>query len=156
MFSTFQMLWAEREPREKLLLSIMATILSAVIFWQFILSPVLSAKSEANSALLRAERDYMTVSKAIPSLSSSGATSTQRFNQAILIEAASQRGLNVSRVQPDGNKSLSVWIDTQDTTAFYTMLNDVITKNGAILSRATLSTSANQTLSAQLTFELTP
>lgn len=156
MFSTFKNVWDEREHREKILLSIMGALLSAVILWQFVLSPIFSAKSKANTALVRAERDYMTVSKALPSLSSSQAISAQGFNQAVLIEAASRNGLSVSRVQPDGNKSLSVWIDTQDTSALFDMINDIITKNGAILSRATLSTGANQTLSAQLTFELRP
>jgi len=154
MLSAFQTLWDEREPREKVLLSIMGVLLSLSILWFFILTPVFTAKLNANAELMRAERDYVTVSRALPSLGSASAKASQTFNQAVLIMAANKRNLNVTRIQPDGKKSLSVWIDTQDTQALYAMLNEVIIGHGATLTRATLSTGANQTLSAQLTFQL--
>jgi type II secretory pathway component PulM len=154
MSSALQVIWDEREPREKVLLSIMGVLLSLTIFWFFILTPILAAKSEAKSDLMRAERDYVTVSRALPSLGTPAASSAQTFNQAVLIASANKRNLNVTRIQPDGNKSLSVWIDTQDTQALYAMLNEIILNHGAKLTRATLSTGANQTLSAQLTFQL--
>jgi len=156
VISALRNFWDEREAREKVLLAIMSSLLSLILVWLFILSPVLSAKTSAHSELMRAERDYVTVGRALPSLASPKAGAAQNFNQAVLIAAANQKNLNVSRIQPDGNKSLSVWIETQDTQALYAMLNDIILKNGAVLTRATLSTSPNQTLSAQLTFQLTP
>lgn len=154
MLSALQTLWDEREPREKVLLSIMGILLSLSILWFFILTPVFTAKLNANAELMRAERDYVTVSRALPSFGSASTKASQTFNQAVLITAANKRNLNVTRIQPDGNKSLSVWIDTQDTQALYAMLNEVIIGHGATLTRATLSTGANQTLSAQLTFQL--
>jgi type II secretory pathway component PulM len=155
MFSSFQQFWQERDPREQVLLAVMGVLVALVIFWQFILNPVFSAQSDARADLLRAERDYTTVARTLPTLSSGGrAAVTRPFSQAVFIETARARGINPSRVQPDGRESLTVWIETQDTQALYGLLNDVIVKNGAVLSRASIATSVNQNLTAQLTFAL--
>jgi general secretion pathway protein M len=156
MLSTVSALWNEREPREQVLLAVMGALLGLFVFWQFILNPVLKSKSDAEAALVTAERDYIAVARALPQLTAPQTVSGPAFSQAVLIEAARNRGLKPSRVQPDGNRSLSVWIDTPDTQALYGLLNDVITQNGAKLSRASISSTANQSLSAQLTFTLAP
>lgn len=155
MVSKFTHYWQEREPREQLLLAVMGGLIALLIFWQLILNPILSVQSEARADLLRAERDYTSVARTLPTLSTGGRAAVNRpFSQAVFIEAARARGINPSRVQPDGNQSLTVWIETQDTQALYGLLNDVIVKNGAVLNRVAISTSANQSLSAQLTFTL--
>ncbi len=155
MFSNLKNYWQERDPREQVLLAVMGGLIALVIFWQFILNPVFSAQSDARADLLRAERDYTTVARTLPTLSPDGrAAVTRPFSQAVFIETARARGINPSRVQPDGNQSLTVWIETQDTQALYGLLNDVIVKNGAVLNRVTISTSVNQNLSAQITFTL--
>jgi type II secretory pathway component PulM len=154
MLSSLQTVWNEREPREQILLAIMGALLGIFILWQFLLTPVFEAKSDAKAALVTAERDYVAVARALPQLSAPQTLSGQPFSQAILIETARKWGLNPSRVQPDGNRSLSVWIDTKDTQALYGLLTDVITKNGAKLSRASIATTADQNLTAQLTFTL--
>lgn len=155
MLSRLTHYWQEREPREQVLLAVMGGLVALLVFWQFILNPVFSAQEEARADLLRAERDYTSVARTLPTLSSGGrAAVTQPFSQAVFIEAARNRGIKPSRVQPDGNESLTVWIETQDTTALYGLLNDIIVKNGAVLTRAAISTTANQNLTAQLTFRL--
>lgn len=154
--SVLRQYWQEREPREKLLLSIMAVLFILIIGWFFIISPVFSAQDKAQSALDKAKRDYITVARLAPTLSNSSVTAGPAFSQATLINAAQRRGINPSRLQPDGNGNLTVWIETGDTQALYGLMNDVITRNGANLSRATISTNADQSLSAQLTFKLNP
>lgn len=156
MVSTVKTYWQDREPREQILLIIMGVLLGLFILWQFILSPLAATKQDAQVSLATAERDYVAVSRALPGLNTSGASTGESFNQAVFLDAARRRGLNPSRVQPDGNRSLTVWIDTQDTTALYGLIKDVVTRNGAVLYRAAISSGANQTLSAQLTFALTP
>ncbi len=156
MISSLKGFWSDREPREQTLLMIMAGMLGLFVLWQFILTPVFSARQDARASLVTAERDYVAVARALPGIANPGNATGRKFDQAVFLEAARKRGLNPSRVQPDGNRSLSIWIDTSDTQAFYGLLNDVIRENGAVLSRAAISTGANQTLSAQLTFALTP
>ena len=156
MLETLTNYWQDREPRERVLLLIMGVLLSLFVLWQFVLTPVKSAKQDARASLVTAERDYVAVARALPDLNGPNAATGQKFNQAVFLEAARKRGLNPSRVQPDGNQSLSIWIDTQDTQALYGLLEDVITQNGAILTRAAISSGANKTLSAQLTFRLNP
>jgi general secretion pathway protein M len=156
MLESLNNYWQDREPRERMLLIIMGVLLGLFVIWQFILTPVMSAKQDARAALATAERDYVVVARALPGLNAPQTASGQKFNQAVFLEAARKRGLNPSRVQPDGNQSLSIWIDTQDTQALYGLLEDVITQNGAVLTRAAISSGANKTLSAQLTFRLSP
>jgi len=156
MLETFNNYWQDREPRERVLLLIMGGLLSLFVLWQFVLTPVTSAKKDARASLVTAERDYVAVARALPGLNVPNAATGQKFNQAVFLEAARKRGLNPSRVQPDGNESLSIWIDTQDTQALYGLLEDVITQNGAVLTRAAISSGANKTLSAQLIFKLNP
>jgi len=146
--------WQEREPREKTLLTIMSVLFLLIIGWFFIIAPVFATQEKAQNALNTAQRDYITVSRLAPILSNAAAVSGPAFNQGTLISAAQRRGINPSRLQPDGNGNLTVWIETGDAQALYGLLNDVITRNGASLSRASISTNADQTLSAQLTFKL--
>lgn len=160
MFGTVQTslvnLWRDREPREQVLLAVMGVLLGLFVLWQFILTPISNARSDAQSALITAERDYVAVARALPQLSAPTTLSGPQFTQAVFIDAARKRGLKPSRIQPDGNNNLSVWIDTKDTLALYGLLNDIITQNGAILARASITAGANQSLNAQLTFTLTP
>jgi len=148
--------WQDREPREKTLLAIMGVLFILIIGWFFIIAPIFTAQNKAQDTLNEAQRDYITVARLAPTLSNVGAVSGPVFNQGTLIGAAQRRGINPSRLQPDGNGNLTVWIETGDTQALYGLLNDVITRNGANLARASISTNADQTLSAQLTFKLSP
>lgn len=154
--SSIRNYWDERDTREKALITIMLALSIVIGFWFLTIAPVINSHAQAKTELQNAERDYITVARTLPKLGQNPNQPQATFNQGVFIAAAQRRGINPSRIQPGANNNLTVWIETQDTEALYGLLNDVITRHGALLSRASIATNANQTLSAQFTFIMTP
>jgi len=145
--------WDEREAYEKAIMMALGAAIVLALLWFLAVNPVLSSKAEAQTQSEKALRDYNIVSNALPQLNS-GPTSAigQPFSRAVLISAARTKNVKLTRVQPDG-QTINVWIDDVDTRKLYSLINALITENGADLSRATITTSDSGLLSAQLTLQ---
>lgn len=145
--------WDEREAYEKIIMGLLGLGLIFVFFWFAVVNPVLSAKSDARLQSDKAQRDYDIVMQALPVLGSGGVqASGQPFSRPVLLAAARNKNIRLTRVQPDG-EAINVWIDDVETSKIYGLINALITQNGAVLSRATITASNNGLLSAQLTLQ---
>ena len=144
--------WDERELYEKVVMAALGTVIALAVLFLFIIKPVLTTHRAAEAQASKAVRDYEIVSKALPQLGQGPVSAGTPFNRATLISTAQRQDIRLSRINPDDG-SLTVWIDDVETIKLYGLINTLMTQNGAELSRASITSSDNGLLSAQLTLK---
>lgn len=138
-----------REPRERILLMILAGMLAIFVAW-FILTR--DSGPDGKSKLEAAQMDRELWLRAAPRIGA-GATTGARsdFTRGALVEAARRRSVDLSRVEPQVQGGLSVWIDDAPTPALYGLINDLVTSYSVKVETAVLTTAPNGGVNAQLT-----
>lgn len=141
--------WNGREPRERLLLTVLSGLVAIFLIIFLVVLPVQAVTSNAQSDLVRATSNLTLVSRLSPSQGVSGPRAP--FDRSVLITVARTQNVKLTRVQPDGDGSFSVWIDEAETQALYGFFNDLIGAYAVTLDRVVVSADANGRLSAQFT-----
>ena len=145
--------WDERETYEKIIMGLLGLALILALLSFVLINPVLSAKSDARTQSNKALHDYNIVTQALPQIGSADvARSGPAFSRTILINAARNKNIRLTRVQPDG-AAINVWIDDVETRKLFGLINALIAENSADLTRATITANDSGLLSAQLTLE---
>ena len=144
--------WDEREPYEKIIMAGLGAAILLALLWLVLISPILSAKKDAESQTNRALRDSKIVNQAAPILGQAKTTSAGSFTQATLIDLARKNSVKLSRVQPDKDAVL-VWMDDIEALKLYGFLNILVVEGGAEIMRAVISTGDDGLLSAQFTLK---
>jgi len=139
-----------REPRERILLSILAGLLVLFAVW-FIMSR--EAGPNGSSALEAAQTDREFWLRAAPKLNAGAATGARaEFTRGALIDAARKRGVDLSRVQTQSGGGLTVWVDDAATQAFYAIIQDMVTNYAVDVDTALITAAPAGGVNAQLTF----
>lgn len=144
--------WDGREPRERLLLAVLSALVTVFLIIFAVVLPLQAASSAAKSDLDRAKSNLALVSRLSPT---QGSTVGPRaaFDRSVLITVARTQNVKLTRVQPDGDGSFSVWIDEAETRALYGFFSDLIGGYAVTLDRVVVSADANGRLSAQFTVQ---
>ena len=138
--------WDGREPRERVLLSVLGAIVAIFIVIFGLILPLQSARANADASLNRAQADLVAVSR----LSSSDATTTRLpFDRSVLIQIANGADIKLTRVQPGSDGTLSVWIDDAQTQRLYGFFETLLSDYAVGLDQVIVSADANGRLSAQ-------
>ena len=138
--------WDGREPRERVLLSVLGAIVAIFIVIFGLILPLQSARANADASLNRAQADLVAVSR----LSSSDATTTRLpFDRSVLIQIANGADIKLTRVQPGSDGTLSVWIDDAQTQRLYGFFETLLSDYAVGLDQVIVSTDANGRLSTQ-------
>lgn len=138
--------WDGREPRERVLLSVLGAIVAIFIVIFGLILPLQSARANADASLNRAQADLVAVSR----LSSTDATTTRLpFDRSVLIQIANGADIKLTRVQPGSDGTLSVWIDDAQTQRLYGFFETLLSDYAVGLDQVIVSTDANGRLSAQ-------
>jgi general secretion pathway protein M len=140
--------WNGREPRERMLLSVLAVVASLFALVFLLVLPLQSASARADAALERARADRLAVSR-LPSTTQAAGQARSAFDRTALVGTARARNVRLTRVQPDADGSLSVWIDDTQTAALYGFFEDLLGSYDATLERVIISADGNGQLSAQ-------
>ena len=146
MISWFQ----SREPRERLLLMILAGLICVFIAWF-----ALTRENGPNgaSALEAAQTDREFWLRAAPKLENGAVTGNREtFTRGALIETARRRGVDLSRVQPQAGGGLTVWVEDASTPAFYKVVQDLVTGYDVEVQTALITAAPSGGVNAQLTF----
>lgn len=147
--STFSNWWNTRERREQQLLAVLAGLVSIFLIVFCLILPLRAVTSTAQADLSRAKSDLALVSRLGPTQGAAGPRAP--FDRSVLISVAQGQNVKITRVQPDGNGSFSVWIDDAQTQALYGFFDDLIGGYTVTLDRVVVSADANGQLSAQFT-----
>jgi len=141
-----------REPRERVLLLILAGLLALFLAW---FAVTRERGPDGASALEAAQQDRELWLRAAPRLGSTAVTGARdAFTRGSLNVMARKRGVNLSRVEPQTGGSLGVWIDDATTAALYGWIEDLVTGYSVKVDNAVMTTAPNGGINAQLT--LTP
>lgn len=141
-----------REPRERVLLLILAGLLIVFAAW-FAMSR--DSGPDGSTALEAAQTDREFWLRAAPKLNSNTATGSRaQFTRGALIDAARKRGVDLSRVQPQAGGGLTLWVEDASTPAFYAIIQDLVTNYAVDVDTALITAAASGGVNAQLT--LTP
>jgi len=141
-----------REPRERVLLLILAALLVVFAGW-FALSR--EKGPDGSTALEAAQADREFWLRAAPKLQG-GTTSGVKaeFTRGALIDAARQRNVDLSRVQPHEGGGLTLWVEDASTPAFYGIMQDLVANFSVSVENALVTAAPSGGVNAQVT--LTP
>ncbi|MEL6686545.1 MAG: type II secretion system protein GspM [Pseudomonadota bacterium] len=138
--------WDRREPRERLLLSILAPVATLFILIFGLILPVQSARADATADLKRAQADLIAVSRLTPASEGAGRLP---FDRSVLVTVARAQDVRLTRVQPGTDGTLSVWIDEAQTQRLYAFFDALLSDYAVGLDQVIVSADANGQLSAQ-------
>lgn len=155
MIDPFKSWWQTREPRERVLLSIMFVLLAAVVFWLGIYRPVENGLRQAALDNLEAAQRYASVARKVELLetaNSPGAAASSLPVEQIVGQSAGEAGFTLERVQGQGNDRVDVAIASARATALLGWIAG-LEAGGVVVERATIGPSgATGTVTAQLSF----
>ncbi len=141
-----------REPRERVLLLILAGLLFIFAAW-FVLTR--ESGPTGSDALEAAQTDREFWLRAAPKLGAGVATGVRaEFSRGALIEAARKRDVDLSRVQPQAGGGLTLWVEDASTQAFYAILEDLLSNYAVDVDTALITAASSGGINAQVT--LTP
>ncbi|MEL6226342.1 MAG: type II secretion system protein M [Pseudomonadota bacterium] len=145
--------WVQREPRERVLLSVLAALVAMIVAFYGIWSPFAGARDAARSSLQSATVDARFVEQGLVSLASSttgGPGPAENVNafRAQLTASAQTLGLSIARLQSGTDGTLQVSIDDADPTLLYSWLLGLDAQPGGRVVAATLTTRDNATVQA--------
>ena len=141
-----------REPRERVLLLILAGLLVVFAGW-FVLSR--DSGPNGTDALEAAQTDRTFWLRAAPKLGGTTVSGEKEaFTRGALIEASRKRGIELSRVQPQAGGGLTVWVEDAPTSSFYAVIQDLVTQYAVSVDNALITAAPAGGVNAQLT--LTP
>lgn len=139
-----------REPRERVLLMILAGLLVIFAAW-FALTR--ESGPDGSYALEEAQTDREFWLRAAPKLGSGAITGTREtFTRGALIDAARKRGVELSRVQPQAGGGLTVWVEDASTPAFYRVVQDLVTAYAVDVDTALITAAQSGGVNVQMTF----
>ncbi len=147
--------WQGREPRERVLLSIMMTLIAVVLLWLGIYRPVEAGLRKAALDNLEAAERYADVAYKVDLLKHGnkrvGGASALPVEQ-IVGQSAGEAGFTLERVQAQGNDGVDVAIASARATALLGWIAG-LEAQGVAVSKAMISPSGTTgTVSAQLSF----
>jgi type II secretory pathway component PulM len=142
--------WDERDGRERVLIGIMGALMLAFGAWLLLTRE--GAAVSPDLALAEAQTDRELWLRAKPKLTPGASIDAkQDFSRGVLIDRARAKGVELSRVQPQGDGALGVWTDGTTTQAIYGLLVDVTTNYAVEITDVFFATSADGSLNAQFT-----
>lgn len=141
--------WSGLSPRERTLIGVAAAILVLVGGWYGVVNPLLSARANAERAWLRTGDDLVNVERAAArARAATGAPQKQQNSRpanqsaaglrAATAGAARAAGLSISRLQPEGETAVRVWIDEAPATDVYDWLLKAEREHGLSVQEASL------------------
>lgn len=140
------------EPRERILLMILAGLLALFIAW---FAMTRDSGPDGFTALDAAQTDREFWLRASPKLNAGVVTGARaEFTRGALIEVAGKRGMNLSRVQPQSGGGVTVWVEDAATPLFYGVIQDLLTNYAVDVDSALITAAPSGGVNAQLT--LTP
>lgn len=147
--------WNDREPRERLLLSIMFALIAGVLLWLGVYRPVEAGLRNAALDNLEASERHADVAYKIDLLRRAGErpkTASSLPVEQIVGQSAGEAGFTLERVQAQGEDRVEVAIASARSTALLGWIAG-LEAQGVAVDRVMISPSgATGTVSAQLGF----
>lgn len=142
--------WAGRSPRERVLLGVMAALLAAVLVW-LIFVAFANARDRAVLRLDTAVTDMGRINAAaavIRRAQRAGPAPAAGTAVMIIGAAASQTGLALSRIDPQGNDRVGIAIANASSKAVFGWIAG-LERRGYLVDRLTIRTNSDATIAVE-------
>lgn len=148
--------WKGREPRERVLLSVMGVLIAGIILWLGVYRPVEGALRDAALANLEAAERYGEVARKVDLLRAGreGATSAPALPVEQLVgQSAGEAGFTLERIQAQGQDRVEIAIASARSTALMGWIA-ALEAQGIGVDRAVIRPSGvTGTVSAQIIYK---
>ena len=152
--------WAGLAMRERVLVMTAAALPVLFVLWQFVLLPSFAAQDRARADLLQAQTVLTRVQEAYgrqranhEGVPANLAVTSPDALKAQVTNAASDKGLAISRLQTGADGSISLLFVNADPRLFFFWLEEVETRLGARVSRLTIEQAGGGNIRANVDFE---
>lgn len=156
MMGNITLWWRGREPRERVLLSIMGALIAGIGLWLGVYRPVEGALRDAALANLEAAERYGEIARKVGLLQSrkEGATPAPSLPMDQVVgQSAGEVGFTLERVQAQGQDRVEIAIASARSTALMGWIA-ALEVQGVSVDRAMIRPSGvTGTVSAQITFK---
>lgn len=147
--------WRARAPRERLLLTVLGAILLAMGYSLLVLIPAHSAAGAAKARFASAAVSLREVEAGVAQLSGTAPTPKRQQNGSLrseLVRSAEAIGLKVTRLQPDSDGAIAIWLEPAAPAAVFGWIGSLSREEGISVRRLTLSKSEAGQVQAQIAF----
>lgn len=142
--------------REKIMVLIMMVLVVIFIIWQFILAPLGQYYHQAQRDQVKSQKDRVFVEQNISALGASAPVSgREAFSRTALVSASRAVGIErLSRIQPQPNGDLKVWMDNVSGPQLFKFLENVEQTYATSVTGAQVTRQDGAVVSAQISFSM--
>ncbi|MBO6506178.1 MAG: type II secretion system protein M [Kordiimonadaceae bacterium] len=152
--------WHSLTSREQLLISFAGALASLVLVYFLVLRPLQIHAADSERALQAAQNTLRTVQMRVAQLQATVDAVSNRADggapvslRVAVSQAARNAGVSISRLQPSDDGTLTVWVDSSQSTALYQWLQTLAEEQGVGPSNVLLQkNSSGDGLRAQVRF----
>lgn len=143
-------------PREKIMVIVMMALIAVFILWSFIFAPLGRFHAGAQQAQIKAQNDRVFIENNIGRIGKgAGLQGSEPFSRTALLEMSRQAGIErFSRIQPQPNGDIKVWIDDVPTPRLYSFMQKIEAQYATRVTGAQISRQDGGVVSAQISFAM--
>tara|TARA_R110002096_G_scaffold270628_1_gene464449 strand:- start:1144 stop:1641 length:498 start_codon:yes stop_codon:yes gene_type:complete len=147
-------LWAGRSTREQALMAGLGLILAGLVIAYGAVLPASSYRSDSRVRYEASAERYLRTEAALASVAGragpSAPSTSDRPVRTVASERAAAHGLAISRVLPDGDDRLNVWIESGLAESLTDWLTDLDRNHSIQVERLTIDRRGDRVVSAQI------
>ena len=142
--------------REQVMVGVMIVLIGLFVIWQFIFVPINRHHNTAEQALERAQKERVYVEQNISRLGvNAQAAGDLPFSRTVLVSLSREAGIErLSRIQPQPNGDLKVWIDNVSSLDLYGFLQSADRRYATRITNAQIKRQDGDAVSAQINFSM--
>lgn len=155
MFKALGEMWQARAPREQMLLAVLGMLLAGLGYWLLVFSPSRAAAQAAQARFVAASQSLLEVEAGVAALSGTAAAPARANGgslRAELARTAEAAGLKITRLQPDNDGAVAVWLEPAPVGALFGWMAGLSQEQGIVVKRLTLAKGEAGLAQAQIAF----
>jgi len=141
----------DRTPRERGLIYGLIFLSIVFVLWVFVIMPLMNTKAIARSQNAGALRDLEFVKTGITALAPESMQSRTKFDQSVFVQKVRADGLTLSRLQPETNGALRVWLEGLASQQIYNLLQNLMQNYDVDISRIQINRRDDGRVDVQMT-----
>jgi general secretion pathway protein M len=146
--------WADRQPRERMLLASVGVLVFVFAVFQFLIMPLADYRASAqdqHDAALAMLQEVEAGARTVQTLQAAAGERPEGAARTVVATTATELALAITRLQPLESGELDVWLDDVASPLLYAWIGR-LQERGIPVTRAVIQKNDRATVSAQITF----
>lgn len=150
MMDSLQRAFAERSPRERVLLLVMGGLALVVVYWLGLWRPLNGAASAAQDRYVRAAADHAEARRLSASLAGAGPVGPTEPARNAVSASAAARGLTVASLEPEADGGVVVSLEQVRPPVLFGWIAELEREKRLSVRRFSVQPRDGETLDAQI------